>query len=83
VPDTAWDRVVDVVVVGSGAGALVAAITAADGGCNVEVLEKAEKLGGTSAFSGGQIWIPCNSHMAEAGFPDSREEALEYIFGLT
>jgi succinate dehydrogenase/fumarate reductase flavoprotein subunit len=75
-----WDRVVDVVVVGSGAGALTGAIAAADGGCTVEVLEKAPLIG-TSAFSGGMAWVPCNSHMAEAGVGDSREEALAGLFG--
>jgi succinate dehydrogenase/fumarate reductase flavoprotein subunit len=78
-----WDRVLDIVVVGSGAGALTAAIAAADRGATVEVLEKAALVGGTSAFSGGMPWVPCNSHMAEAGVEDSREEALEYLRGLT
>jgi succinate dehydrogenase/fumarate reductase flavoprotein subunit len=80
--DASWDRVVDVLVVGSGAGGLTAAVTAADHGCDVEVIEKAELLGGTSAWSGGMPWVPRNSHMADAGVEDSREEALTYIAGL-
>lgn len=79
----AWDRVVDVVVVGSGAGGLTAALTAAVDGADVEVLEKADLLGGTSAWSGGMPWVPRNSHMPEVDATDSREEALEYINGLT
>jgi 3-oxosteroid 1-dehydrogenase len=74
-----WDHVVDVVVVGSGAGAMATAITAARHGAEVEVIEKAEKLGGTSAWSGGMPWMPVNDHMAEAGVTDSREDALTYL----
>ena len=81
--DTAWDRVVDVVVVGSGAAGLAAAVTAAVGGCEVEVIEKAELIGGTSAWSGGMPWVPCNSHMAEVGVADSREDALTYLASLS
>jgi succinate dehydrogenase/fumarate reductase flavoprotein subunit len=78
-----WDRVVDVVVVGSGAAALVAATTAFDEGCTVEILEKTDKIGGTSAFSGGMPWVPLNRHMGEAGVEDSREEALTYLREVT
>jgi succinate dehydrogenase/fumarate reductase flavoprotein subunit len=79
---TAWDQVVDVVIAGSGAAALAAAIAAGDGGAEVLVIEKADQLGGVSAWSGGGIWIPCNDHMRSAGIDDSREEALEYILTL-
>ena len=79
----AWDRVADVIVVGSGGAALVAATLAADGGCDVLVLEKAQQIGGTTAVSGGGVWIPCNHHMAKLGVADSREEALAYIRALT
>lgn len=81
--EAGWDRIVDVVVVGSGAAALTAAITAADAGCAVEVLEKTDKVGGTSAFSGGMPWVPMNDHMGEAEVDDSREEALEYLEVVT
>ena len=78
-----WDRVVDVVVLGSGAAGLVAATLAADGGAEVLLLEKAELLGGTTGVSGGMPWVPMNRHMAEVGVDDSREEALQYIRRLT
>src|SRR5579884_561119 len=78
-----WDRIVDVVVVGSGGAALVAATLAHDGGAQVLILEKADMLGGTTAVSGGGIWLPCNHHMAEAGITDSRDDALAYIRRLT
>ena len=69
----------DVLVVGSGAGALTAAITAHDNGGTVLVIEKSDMYGGTSATSGGGIWIPCNHLMAEHGETDSPEAALEYL----
>ena len=77
------DRVVDVVVVGTGGAALVAATLAHDGGAEVLVVEKAAMLGGTTAVSGGGIWLPGNHHMIEAGIEDSREDALAYIRRLT
>ena len=70
---------VDVLVVGSGAGALTAAITAHDQGGNVLVVEKSDMYGGTSATSGGGIWIPCNHLMAEHGQSDTPEAAFEYM----
>ena len=78
-----WDRVVDVVVVGSGGAALVAATLAHDGGAEVLVLEKADMLGGTTAVSGGVIWLPGNHVMEQAGVSDSREDALAYIRRMT
>ncbi len=77
-PD-AWDEVADVIVVGSGGAALTAATLAADGGARVLIVEQSEMIGGTTAVSGGVLWIPRNSHMADAGMDDSREEALAYV----
>ncbi|WP_409019391.1 FAD-dependent oxidoreductase [Brevundimonas vesicularis] len=70
---------VDVIVVGSGAGGLTAAITAARGGQRVLLVEKADVVGGTTAWSGGGVWIPTNHHMSAAGEPDSPEMAATYI----
>jgi 3-oxosteroid 1-dehydrogenase len=75
----AWDRIVDVVVVGSGGAALTAATMAHDGGAEVLILEKADMLGGTTAVSGGAAWLPGNHVMEKAGIADSREDALAYI----
>ncbi|MGE0880520.1 MAG: FAD-dependent oxidoreductase [Acidimicrobiia bacterium] len=80
-PET-WDEVADVVIVGSGGAALTAATLAADGGASVIVLEKDSMIGGTTAVSGGVIWIPANHHMAEAGLEDSIEEGVEYASRL-
>lgn len=74
-----WDEVVDVVVVGTGGAALVAATLAADGGAEVLVVEKDDAVGGTTGVSGGVLWIPNNHHMAEVGVADSREDALSYL----
>lgn len=70
---------VDVVVIGSGAAGLTAAVRAADGGAEVVVLEKASQLGGTTAIGGGVIWAPANNVAHTDGFVDSREEALNYV----
>jgi 3-oxosteroid 1-dehydrogenase len=69
----------DVIVVGSGAGALLAAIRAADQGLKPLVIEKTSLIGGTSALSGGGIWIPCNHDQARAGVQDSLEDAFRYV----
>jgi len=78
-----WDREVDVVVMGSGGAALMAAITAAGEGKKVLVIEKTHQLGGTTAFSGGIPWIPMNRYQKEAGLEDNREAALTYIRRIT
>jgi 3-oxosteroid 1-dehydrogenase len=77
------NTVFDVVVLGSGAAGLTAAVTASDLGARVAVFEKAEMLGGTSAWSGGQVWVPNNPHMAEVDATDSAEDALRYIMSLS
>ena len=69
----------DVVVVGSGAGALMTAIRAVDEGLTVLVVEKTALVGGTSAVSGGAIWIPDNHDMASHGLSDSVESAFNYV----
>jgi succinate dehydrogenase/fumarate reductase flavoprotein subunit len=73
----------DVVVVGSGAAALSAALAAVAGGAQVTVVESTGSVGGTTAVSGGGVWMPQNHHMAEVGLEDSRPEALAYMGRLT
>lgn len=68
----------DVLVLGSGAAGLTAAILAHDEGAKVRILERTDKVGGTTAVSGGGIWIPMNHHMHEVGEQDSLEDALAY-----
>ena len=68
----------DVVVIGSGGAGLAAALSAAHGGATVTVLERTALVGGSTAVSGGGVWVPGNHHMAEGGQADSRDEALTY-----
>ncbi|WP_332686387.1 FAD-dependent oxidoreductase, partial [Bosea sp. (in: a-proteobacteria)] len=74
-----FDEIHDVVVVGSGAGGMSAAITAAKAGLDVVLIEKSEFIGGSTAVSGGAMWVPENPHAAKAGHADSREAALAYV----
>jgi 3-oxosteroid 1-dehydrogenase len=73
----------DVVVLGSGAAGLTAAITAAEGGADVALFEKSDQVGGTSAWSGGHVWIPNHPYMSSVGATDSPEQALTYIMSLS
>lgn len=69
----------DVLVVGSGAGGLSAAVTAAHKGLNVLVVEKEPVFGGTTARSGGWMWIPGNAPGRRAGVQDSADKARTYL----
>jgi succinate dehydrogenase/fumarate reductase flavoprotein subunit len=73
----------DVVVIGSGAAGLTAALSAVSRGLRVTLLEKAPVFGGTSAVSGGSIWAPASKYLAREdareGQADSREDALRYL----
>src|SRR5437868_6025530 len=71
---------VDLLIVGSGNGGLTAALSAYEMGVkDVLVIDKAAKFGGTSATSGGGVWIACNRYAREAGAQDSLEEVREYL----
>jgi 3-oxosteroid 1-dehydrogenase len=69
----------DIVVVGTGAAGLAAALAARESGASVVLLEKTNVVGGTTAISGGVIWVPNNRQMADAGLRDSRDDAIGYI----
>jgi 3-oxosteroid 1-dehydrogenase len=76
----AFDHAVDLLVVGSGNGALTGAVCAYELGVrDVLVIEKTGLYGGTSATSGGGIWIPCNRYARAAGADDSIEAARDYL----
>jgi 3-oxosteroid 1-dehydrogenase len=72
----------DVVVVGSGAGALTGAYVAAAGGRSVVVLEATDRVGGTSAYSGAACWLPGTQVQERAGIGDSPEAARTYLRAL-
>jgi 3-oxosteroid 1-dehydrogenase len=69
----------DVVLVGSGAAGMTAALTAAHHGLSALVVEKTDRFGGSTARSGGGIWAPGNSVLNRAGVPDSPEQARAYL----
>jgi succinate dehydrogenase/fumarate reductase flavoprotein subunit len=68
-----------VVVLGSGASGFAAAVSAASEGAAVTLLERADVLGGTTAWGGGGIWIPANPYAAAEGSPDTYDAALLYL----
>jgi hypothetical protein len=73
------DSTYDLLVVGSGAAGMAAAVVAACKGLSVVVLEKASVFGGTTALSAGGTWIPCNHLARAAGIQDTPEQALAYF----
>ncbi len=72
-----WDC--DLLVIGSGAGGLSAAVTAAHLGLKVIVAEKEAQFGGTTAWSGGWMWIPCNPLAKQAGIIEAVDQPLAYL----
>ncbi|MGO1384313.1 MAG: FAD-binding protein [Arachnia sp.] len=76
-----WDETYDMVVVGGGTG-LFAAIAAATEGLKVLLVEKTECLGGSTAMSGGGLWMPGNAVLRDAGTGDTRERAETYLDAL-
>ncbi len=77
--DQTADDAYDVVVVGSGAAGFATALGAVDAGLRVLIVESTDKWGGSSAMSGGGLWLPTNPLMERDGVGDSRAEALDYM----
>jgi len=77
-----WHMEADFVAVGSGAGGLAAAISAHDHGASAMVLERTEQVGGVTAYSLGEVWIPGNHLEAELGIEDSPESGFRYVKSL-
>jgi succinate dehydrogenase/fumarate reductase flavoprotein subunit len=77
-----WDREVDLLVAGAGAGGMTAALVGSLEGLDVLVCESSQQVGGTAATSAGTIWIPGNTQSAAAGFDDTVERARTYLNAL-
>lgn len=75
-------READVIILGTGASGMAAALAAHEAGASVLLVEKYDRIGGTSAISGGVIWVADNPRMREAGMADSRADALAYFRSL-
>ncbi|MFD1210789.1 FAD-dependent oxidoreductase [Arthrobacter sp. GCM10027362] len=80
---TASNSAYDVIVLGSGASGLCAALAAADAGATVGVFEKAPVVGGTTCLSSAVAWMPDNRYAREQGVQDSRDDALAYLGSLS
>src|SRR5262249_23315732 len=74
-----WHGEYDVVVVGSGVAGLSAALTAAELGLRAIVVEKGERLGGSTTYSYGLIWVGGNHLAKAAGDSDSRDDVIQYM----
>ena len=72
-----WDQEVDVVVLGTGAAGLTAALAAAANGASVAIYEKAPTIGGTTAVSGGIVWTPAHHRSPDVDLPV--EDAMTYL----
>ncbi|WP_433755623.1 FAD-binding protein [Nocardia sp. CA-135398] len=74
-----WDHEVDILIAGSGAGGMVGAIAAHDAGLSALLVEKADGFGGSTALSGGGVWIPDNPVLRKLGRGDDRAEVRKYL----
>jgi 3-oxosteroid 1-dehydrogenase len=72
-------REVDLLVIGSGGGGLVATLTALSRGYTPLLVEKTDLIGGSTALSGGQLWLPGNHYLTDQGVDDSPEKGYEYL----
>jgi 3-oxosteroid 1-dehydrogenase len=78
----AWNHQVDFLVVGSGCGGLTAALTADARGLDTLIIEKAGVYGGSTALSGGNIWVPNNPTLRGIGLADSRDDVRSYLIAV-
>ncbi|HEX4587376.1 MAG TPA: FAD-binding protein [Mycobacterium sp.] len=76
---TNWDKSVDLLIVGSGGGGMVAALATLDAGLEPLVVEKQALVGGSTGMSGGMVWLPNNPLMRAEGIADSHEDGLAYL----
>src|ERR1700678_2259496 len=72
----------DFIIVGSGGGAFAAALLARARGLSPIIVEKRDKVGGTTGYSGGVVWVPDNPLMQREKIGDSQEKARQYLAAL-
>ncbi len=82
-PTAGFDHVVDVLVVGSGGGGMTAALTAHASGLDALVIEKSSHFGGSTALSGGGIWVPGAPAQRRAGYAPAPDGVVEYLRRIT
>jgi succinate dehydrogenase/fumarate reductase flavoprotein subunit len=78
-----FDHTVDVLIVGSGGGGMTAALTATARGMSALVIEKSSHFGGSTALSGGGIWVPGAPSQRREGYVPSPEGVVEYLRQIT
>jgi 3-oxosteroid 1-dehydrogenase len=78
-----WDATYDLVCVGSGAASMAAAVRCKDLGHTPLIVEATDQYGGSTAISGGVVWIPDNPQMPSRGISDSRQDSIDYLTHLT
>ena len=83
VPEVEFDETVDVLIVGSGGGGMTAALTANAAGLDALVVEKAAHFGGSTALSGGGIWVPGAPSQKKAGYVPDPDGVFEYLRTIT
>lgn len=81
--ESGFDQSVDLLVVGSGGGGMTAAMAAKAAGLETLLVEKSERFGGSTALSGGGIWIPGARAQVRAGYRPDPEQTLEYLRTIT
>lgn len=74
-----WDRQCDLLIIGSGAGSVPAALVAKDNNLEALIVEKQHLFGGSTGLSGGVVWVPNNPLMAREGVSDSYERSRQYL----
>ena len=77
--ETSFDEVADFVIVGSGGGSMAAALYLNSIGKKPLILEKTDKFGGSTAMSGGVLWVPNNHILKRKGIADSHEAGRAYM----
>ena len=74
-----WDHITDVIIVGTGGGGMTAALVAAQAGLDTLLIEYTEYYGGSTALSGGGLWIPNNYLLQRDCLDDSFEKVRTYL----